>query len=162
MGAGLQGISDADRRMRGAEYGVLGDLKVRVRGTAATLGGPKQSGVLAVLIAAAGRPVSVDALLIATYGDDTRPGSKATLHTYVSNLRKAVGDVIVRRGDAYLLDCSDATIDAAAFEDLCAGAAGVEDPERVASTLRQALALWRGHAYRASKRTGIWTARSRA
>ena len=95
MVADVPGISDADRRVRGAEYGVLGDLEVRVRGNAATLGGPKQRGVLAVLIAAAGRPVSVYASVVATYGDDAKPGSKATLHTYISTLRKALGDVIV-------------------------------------------------------------------
>jgi DNA-binding SARP family transcriptional activator/serine/threonine protein kinase/WD40 repeat protein len=147
MAADLHGVIDADRAVRRAEYGVLGHLEVRVRGTAAVLGGRKQRGVLAVLIAAAGRPVSVDALLIATYGDDASPGGKATLHTYVSNLRKALGDVIVRQGDAYLLDCTDARIDAAAFEDLCMRAAAIDDPERAATTLREALSLWRGHAY---------------
>ena len=49
-------------------------------------------------------------------------GGKATLHTYVSNLRRVLGDVIVRQGDAYLLDCAGATIDAATFEALCARA----------------------------------------
>ena len=72
-----------------------------------------------MLIAAAGRPVSVDALLLATYGEDASPGGKATLHTYVSNLRRVLGDVIVRQGDAYFLDCAEATIDAAVFEEAC-------------------------------------------
>ena len=38
----------------------------------------------AVLIAAAGRPASVDALLLATYGDDAGEAGKATLDTDVS------------------------------------------------------------------------------
>jgi DNA-binding SARP family transcriptional activator/serine/threonine protein kinase/WD40 repeat protein len=143
----LRGITEAGSEVRGLAYGVLGQLEVHVRGTTAALGGRKQRGVLAVLIAAAGRPVSVDALLLATYGDDASPGGKATLHTYVSNLRRVLGDVIVRQGDAYLLDCTEATIDAAAFEDLCARAATIEDPERASGALRQALSLWRGHPY---------------
>ena len=143
----LHGINEAGSEVRGLEYGVLGQLEVRVRGTPTALGGRKQRGVLAVLIAAAGRPVSVDALLLATYGEDASPGGKATLHTYVSNLRHVLGDVIVRQGDAYLLDCTEATIDAAAFEYLCAHAAAIEDPERTSGALRQALSLWRGHAY---------------
>ncbi|MBA3287900.1 MAG: winged helix-turn-helix domain-containing protein, partial [Acidimicrobiia bacterium] len=97
----LHGITEAGSEVRGLEYAVLGQLEVRVRGTAAALGGRKQRGVLAVLIAAAGRPVSVDALLLATYGEDASPGGKATLHTYISNLRHLLGDVIVRQGDAY-------------------------------------------------------------
>jgi DNA-binding SARP family transcriptional activator/serine/threonine protein kinase/WD40 repeat protein len=143
----LHGITLPGSEVRGFEYRVLGQLDVRVRGTTPALGGRKQRGVLAVLIAAAGRPVSVDALLLATYGDDASPSSKATLHTYVSNLRKVLGDVILRQGDAYLLDCTEATIDAVAFEELCARAAAIEDPERAAGALREALSLWRGHAY---------------
>ena len=100
-----------------------------------------------MLIAASGRPVSVDALLIATYGEDASPGGKATLHTYVSNLRHVLGDVIVRQGDAYFLDCAEATVDAAVFEQMCLRAAAIEDPERASAELREALSLWRGHAY---------------
>jgi DNA-binding SARP family transcriptional activator/WD40 repeat protein len=143
----LPGVTEAGNEVRELEYGVLGQLEARVRGTAAALGGRKQRGVLAVLIAAAGRPVSVDSLLLATYGDDASPGAKATLHTYVSNLRHALGDVVVRQGDAYRLDCSDATIDAVEFEQLCQRASAIDDPDRAADALRQALSLWRGHAY---------------
>ena len=103
--------------------------------------------MLAILIAAAGRPVSVDALLLATYGDDASPGGKATLQTYISNLRRVLGDVIVHQGDAYQLDRRDATIDGERFEELCARAAAIEDPERTSDVLREALSLWRGHPY---------------
>lgn len=143
----LDGVIETRREVQGLDCRVLGPLEVCVGGSPASLGGRKQRGVLAVLIAAAGRPVSVDALLLATYGDDASPSAKATLHTYVSNLRKVLGDVIVRQGDAYLLDCTDATIDAAEFEGLCARAGAIEDPEQASGTLRTALSLWRGHAY---------------
>src|SRR3954449_5962013 len=113
--------------VRSLDYRVLGQVEVRVGDVVVALGGRKQRGVLAVLVAAAGRPVSVDALLLATYGDGATSGGKATLHTYVSNLRRVLGDVIIRQGDAYLLDCAEATIDAARFEDLCAEAAMIED-----------------------------------
>ena len=98
------------------DYRVLGPLEVLAGDAAIPLGGPKQRGVIAVLVAVAGRPVPVDTLLQAIYGEDASPSSRATLHTYVSNLRHLLGDVIVRQGDAYLLDCTDATIDAAVFE----------------------------------------------
>jgi DNA-binding SARP family transcriptional activator len=86
-----------------AHYRVLGPLEVLADGLPVALGGPKQRGVIAVLVAAADRPVAVDTLLQATYGEDASPKSRASLHTYVSNLRNVLGDVIVRRGDGYLL-----------------------------------------------------------
>ncbi|MEO6653156.1 MAG: BTAD domain-containing putative transcriptional regulator [Ilumatobacteraceae bacterium] len=137
----------AANAVRVTEYCVLGQLEVCVGTARAALGGRKQRGILAVLIAAAGRPVSVDSLLIATYGENAGPGGKATLHTYVSNLRHVLGDVIVRQGDAYFLDCTEATIDAAVFEAACRPGAAMSDPEQASVELREALALWRGHAY---------------
>ncbi len=143
----LHGLTEAGSEVQALDYRVLGQLEACVGGAPAALGGRKQRGVLAVLIAATGRPVSVDALLIATYGEDASPGGKATLHTYVSNLRHVLGDVIVRQGDAYFLDCAEAMVDAAVFEQTCARAAAIEDPERSSAELREALSLWRGHAY---------------
>jgi DNA-binding SARP family transcriptional activator/WD40 repeat protein len=129
------------------EYRVLGPLAVSADGVASGLGGPKQRVVVAVLVAAAGRPVSVDTLLQALYGDDAAPRSRASLQTYVSNLRNLLGDVIVRQGDAYLLDVATATVDAVEFEDAYRGATGLPVARDVATRLREALAMWRGHPY---------------
>jgi WD40 repeat protein/DNA-binding SARP family transcriptional activator len=129
------------------DYRVLGPFEVLVDGAPLPLGGPKQRGVVAVLVAVAGRPVSVDTLLQATYGEDAAPTSRATLQTYVSNLRHALGDVIVRQGDAYFVDCNNSTVDATAFEDAYRTALALGDAEDVASRLREALAMWRGHPY---------------
>ena len=129
------------------DYRVLGPLEVLAGDAAITLGGPKQRGVIAVLVAVAGQPVPVDTLLQAIYGEDASPTSRATLHTYVSNLRHLLGDVIVRQGDAYLLDCTDATIDAALFEQAYRDAIAMDGADDVASRLRDALAMWRGHPY---------------
>ena len=132
---------------RGVDCRVLGPVEVLSEGSACALGGPKQRAVIAVLAAAAGRPVSVDALLQAIYGEDASPSSRATLHTYVSNLRNVLGDVIVRRSDAYLLDCSDATIDAVEFEDAYNTALRLGSAADMASHLREALSMWRGHPF---------------
>ena len=129
------------------EYRVLGPLAVVADGAAAGLGGPKQRTAIAVLVAAAGRAVSVDTLLQAIYGEDAAPRSRATLHTYVSNLRNVLGDVIVRQGDSYVLNCADATIDAARFEDAYRNATRLHAADDVAPRLREALAMWRGHPY---------------
>src|SRR4051794_24196630 len=110
----LRTSNSADPRSvyrRGVDYRVLGPLEVVSDGSPAALGGAKQRAVIAVLAAAAGRPVLADTLLQAIYGDDASPTSRAVLHTYVSNLRNVLGDVIIRRRDAYLLACGDALID---------------------------------------------------
>jgi|GEM_PF-4957441 DNA-binding SARP family transcriptional activator/WD40 repeat protein len=129
------------------DYRVLGQFEVLAGGAALPLGGPKQRVVLAVLVAAAGRAVSVDSLLQAIYGEDAAPTSRATLQTYVSNLRQVLGGVIVRRGDGYLIDVTDSCIDAIEFEDACRAASSSSDPEEVSARLREALATWRGHPY---------------
>ena len=126
---------------------VLGAVEFVVDGAPVALGGAKQRTVVAVLVAGAGRLVTVDTLLQAIYGEDAAPTSRASLHTYVSNLRDVVGDVIVRHGDGYRLDCTNATIDAAVFEAAYRSVAGVNDAAGVASRLREALAMWRGHPY---------------
>ncbi|HEY5877229.1 MAG TPA: BTAD domain-containing putative transcriptional regulator, partial [Ilumatobacteraceae bacterium] len=129
------------------DYRVLGPVQVCVDGAAIALGGPKQRTVVAVLVGSAGRRVAVDTLLQALYGADASPSSRATLQTYVSNLRHVLGDVLVRHGDSYLLDCGAATIDAAAFEDAYRAAVAIEDTDATALRLREALSLWRGHPY---------------
>ena len=56
--------------VRAVDYRVLGPVEVLADGAPVAAGGPKQRGVVAVLVAAAGRPVSVDTLLQAIYGED--------------------------------------------------------------------------------------------
>ncbi len=133
--------------VRTMDYRVLGPLEVLVDGDLLPLGGPKQRVVVAVLVAAAGRPVPVDVLVQAIYGEDAAPGGRNTLQTYVSNLRQVLGDVIVRRGDAYVLTCTGAEIDSVGFEEAYAAASRMTDADGTASALRSALAMWRGHPY---------------
>ena len=129
------------------DYRVLGPMEVRVDGVALPLGGPKQRVVVAILVAAAGRPVPVDVLLEAIYGEDVAAGGRRTLQTYVSNLRQVLGDVIARQGDAYALTCTDSSIDSVTFEASYREATAMADPDGAATMLRGALAMWRGHPY---------------
>ncbi len=129
------------------EFRVLGPVEALHGGVPLALGGPKQRSVLALLVASAGRPVSVGALIDGVYGDDATDGARRTIHTYVSNLRREIGDVITRAGDGYLLNSTD--IDAVRFEALyrAGSAALADDPDQASVQLREALSLWRGHAY---------------
>jgi DNA-binding SARP family transcriptional activator len=77
------------------DVGVLGPLRVARDGDALALGGPKQRTVLALLVAGAGRPVSIGALMTGVYGPDAAPSTKRTVHTYIFNLRNELGDIVL-------------------------------------------------------------------
>lgn len=143
------------------QWRVLGPLEVvhhaRPHGPM-ELGGPKQRAVLALLIAAAGRTVSVDRLVDEVWGEDSPPKVMTSLQAYVANLRRAVepdrparapAAVLVTRPPGYALLADAADVDAAGFGRRAA--LGHEllatDPATAAAELAAALALWRGDAY---------------
>jgi predicted ATPase/DNA-binding SARP family transcriptional activator len=90
---------------------------------------PKPRALLAVLLTARGRPVTVDRLLGELWPDGAPSTASATLQMHVSALRKVVGDRIRTAPGGYQLDLHGAWFDAAEFKD------GGD------------LALWRGDAY---------------
>jgi DNA-binding winged helix-turn-helix (wHTH) protein len=128
---------------------VLGPLEVLSDGVDVRLGGPKQRTVLALLVAEVGKPVSVDALIDGVWGDEPTTGARSTLQTYVSNLRAAIGDVIVRDDGGYRLVADPENVDAVEFERAVEHVTTLveTDPAEAAQLLRAALVLWRGHPY---------------
>lgn len=128
---------------------VLGPVEAAREGSPVGLGGPKPRTVLGLLVAGGGRPVPVDALIDALWGERAGRGSRASLQTYVSNLRGVLGeDVIVWDGDGYRLRLSRDAVDAWRFEDAIEAARRVMPTDPAAATqLREALALWRGRPY---------------
>src|SRR4029453_4177595 len=85
---------------------VLGPLEVLSSGAGVRLGGAKQRTVLALLAAGGGeggggKPLWVDTLIDGVWGDEPTTAARSTLQTYVSNLRAAIGDVIVRDDGGY-------------------------------------------------------------
>jgi WD40 repeat protein/DNA-binding SARP family transcriptional activator len=131
------------------EIRVLGPLEVHSNGVSVRLGGRKQRTVLALLAADVGKRVSVDALIDGVWGEEPTTAARSTLQTYVSNLRTAIGDVIVRDDGGYRLAADPAQVDAIDFEQAVARAAELVEtnPAEASQQLRAALALWRGHAY---------------
>ncbi len=128
---------------------VLGPVEVTRDGGAVPLGGPKQRTVFALLVAAVGRRVGIDELILGVYGESAEPGARRTVQTYVSNLRHEFGDAIHGTGDGYILDLPTSQIDVGRFEHAlhAAGSELEREPDRAADRLREALALWRGHPY---------------
>jgi WD40 repeat protein/DNA-binding SARP family transcriptional activator/tRNA A-37 threonylcarbamoyl transferase component Bud32 len=131
------------------EIRVLGPLEVAINTAGVQLGGRKQRTVLALLAAEVGKRVSVDALIDGVWGDEPTAGARSTLQTYVSNLRAAIGDIIVRDNDGYRLATDPEHVDAVQFERAVGRAADLveTDPAEASQRLRAALALWRGNPY---------------
>ncbi|MEU8897734.1 BTAD domain-containing putative transcriptional regulator, partial [Nocardia sp. NPDC048505] len=125
---------------------VYGDDGVQVE-----VGGVRVRMLLARLALAAGRPVSVDALVDGLWGEQPPADAPGALQALVSRLRRAlreVGAVELTPG-GYRVPVQPGDVDAHRFEELAGQgrrdlAAG--RVEAAASVLRNALELWRGLA----------------
>jgi WD40 repeat protein/serine/threonine protein kinase/DNA-binding SARP family transcriptional activator len=139
----------SDLRERRLQLRVLGPMEALADGVPLTLGGRKERTALALLVADAGNVVATDDLIDGVWGDEPTAAARSTLHTYISNLRGRVGDVIVRDGGGYRLETEPDQVDAFVFEHAVSNARELAetDQAQAAQTLRQALALWRGRPY---------------
>ncbi|NBH12454.1 AfsR/SARP family transcriptional regulator, partial [Amycolatopsis sp. SID8362] len=131
---------------------LLGEVAAHVDGQPVDLGPARQRCLLAVLAVEAGRVVPVDRLAERVWGTDEPRRARATLHSYISRLRRALADVagvaIARRSGGYCLtgDPAHPAVDLHRFRDLCARARGPADDAESAELLTEALRLWRGPA----------------
>jgi hypothetical protein len=96
----------------GVDFRVLGPLEVEVDGAPLDIGGPQLRVILALLLASAGRVVSVAAFVDGLWGQHAPQDADRTVRTYVSRLRKAlmpaaaafsVPELILTRSPGYLL-----------------------------------------------------------
>jgi DNA-binding SARP family transcriptional activator len=136
------------------QFGVLGPLQVSAGGVDLSLGAAKQRAVLAMLLINRNRPVAIESLLDAAWHHNPPPEARASLHTYVSNLRRLLSkagvdsaDVLVRAQPGYRLNVSDRACDIGRFSiEQSAGlrAAAEGRFEHASSHLSTALAEWRG------------------
>ncbi|HSF37235.1 MAG TPA: BTAD domain-containing putative transcriptional regulator [Nocardioides sp.] len=134
---------------------VLGDVEVEVAGELADLGGPKPRALLALLVAAAGRPVHVELLIDQMWGEDPPARVEASLQSYVARLRRSLepdrppGAAATRlrtHAAGYSLSVDEHGVDASRFTSLLREARPADD-ERATDLLTDALGLWRGDAY---------------
>jgi peptide/nickel transport system substrate-binding protein len=130
------------------EFRVFGPLEVRDGVRELALGAGKQRALLAVLLVHTGEVVPADRLIDALWGESPPASAPNSVHVYVSQLRRVLGDGrLVTRGRGYALELASGELDAERFERLLEdGRARLRDgdPERAAETLREALGLWRG------------------
>ncbi|MBL0804348.1 AfsR/SARP family transcriptional regulator, partial [Streptomyces albidoflavus] len=147
------------------DISVLGGLGVRENGISVTPTAPKPRQVLAMLALRADQVVSVATLTEELWGARPPRSARATLQTYVLQLRELIGaalereaadaparsakDVLVTMPGGYLLNTSGGQCDVREFE-LLAGtgyrAMDAGDFPGAARQLRSALDLWSGSA----------------
>lgn len=152
---------------------MLGPVEVEVDGRVLDLGAPKPRQVLAALALHRGRPVSLDGLVAALWGDEPPASHVVTVQGYVASLRKVLepqraprgaGTVIQTSSLGYALNLPADAIDAGLLEAAVDTAAATlrTDPQEpwtlagapeaatlaeVAAALDEALAAWRGEPY---------------
>ena len=125
---------------------VLGAIEIfDSQGAALALGSPNQRRVLAALVARLGQTVTIDSLVDALW-DEPPVSALTSLRTYISRLRRHLGESLVSRGAGWSLDLAAADIDAGRFEQLIRTAAQASGHAAVAC-LDKALALWQGPAF---------------
>ncbi|MGH3559036.1 MAG: AfsR/SARP family transcriptional regulator, partial [Mycobacterium sp.] len=138
----------------GLEFGLLGPLSMTVAGTPLALGTPKQRAVLAMLLINRNRAVGTESLVNAAWDQSPAPAARASIHSYVSNLRRILGSaevdphtVLASWPPGYRLSVADGDCDLDRFitkktAGIRAAAAG--EFEQASSHLSAALAEWRG------------------
>ncbi|MEU8326419.1 BTAD domain-containing putative transcriptional regulator [Nonomuraea sp. NPDC048881] len=135
---------------------VLGALAAEVGGEPVPLGGPRQRGVLALLVAARGQVVPVDRMIEDLWGGEPPARALLSLQAYVSNLRRLLepgrpprspARLLVSAAPGYALRLPSEAVDAWRFEGLLGRARADGDVGVARARLGEALGLWQGPAF---------------
>lgn len=146
---GPEAASSPDSRV---EIRVLGVITVQLAGQRITIGDAKHRLMLAMLVAAEGRQVSIAQLISQIWDDDPPRTAPDLIYSYASDLRRNLArglqgaDQMLppHRGGGYRLVVARSDVDLYMFRDLSsrARAAAGTDPGPAVALWRQALALW--------------------
>jgi predicted ATPase/DNA-binding SARP family transcriptional activator len=130
-------------------FELLGPLRVHDNGATIEIGGPRQQRVLACLLASHPDAITVDRLVDEVWGDRPPKTARHVLRTYVSNLRKVLGNRIISTGNRYRLDLHGDEVDALEAKLALEAARGRRTDEAlvVMETLESAVKLWRGRPF---------------
>jgi DNA-binding SARP family transcriptional activator/tetratricopeptide (TPR) repeat protein len=133
------------------EYEVLGPLRLRRDGETVTPPGRLQRRLLAILLARANQPVSVDLLTDALWDGqpDERVEQKLQLHVHRLRRMLDAAERLTFGPGGYQLRVLPDELDAERFEGLLEEATPLTtaEPTRAVELIRKALELWRGTPY---------------
>src|SRR5262245_8563685 len=128
------------------EFRLLGPLEVLKDQRTIEVAGGRQRALLALLAVHAGEVVSQDVLVDALWEQTSSDNAANRLHAVIGRLRKALpAGVVETTPSGYRLDVEPGVTDVGRFEQRVSEARDAA-PERAATILREALALWRGPA----------------
>ncbi|MGW3097943.1 BTAD domain-containing putative transcriptional regulator [Streptomyces sp. NPDC001102] len=134
---------------------VLGPLRGDIDGVPVHLGSPRQRAVLALLLADRGRVVPVDRLVDGLWRGRPPQKAAASLHAYVSNLRRVLepgraprtpAGVLVSAPPGYAVRLPEDAVDAWRFE-AAVRRSRTAPPAEARRLLEEALGWWHGAAY---------------
>ncbi|WP_160097044.1 AfsR/SARP family transcriptional regulator [Kibdelosporangium aridum] len=137
-------------------FALLGPLRAWRHGVEIELGPPQQRLLLSVLLAYAGKPVSLDTLVDLLWEDEPPSSAVNVVHRYVGTLRRlfepelptrATGSWLIREAGAYRLAVDAESCDLAEYREHTAQArkqAGLGDKAGAVATYISALKLWQG------------------
>jgi DNA-binding SARP family transcriptional activator/DNA-binding CsgD family transcriptional regulator len=139
--------------MTGAQFQILGPVRVSRAGADLDIGGRQQRLVLALLLARAGSVVSMTDLIDAIWEEDPPTSAVNVVHRYIGTLRRliepglpvrATGRYLIRQAAGYQLLVTSESFDLLRFRALAAQAGRTNDPDRAVSLYVEALSLWQG------------------
>lgn len=126
IGVSVQVAAAPGARAGGALcFSVLGPVQAWRGDAEVPLGPPQQRAVLAVLLLRRGRPVTIEELVDAVWGEDLPAAPVSVLRTYVSRLRGVLEparrrgrapQVLVSVANGYAIQVPDSAVDLAVFE----------------------------------------------
>lgn len=129
-------------------FQILGPLTVTRDGKPQPPQGRIAPRLLAILLLAAGRPVSMERLITGVWEDDPPATARRQVQNTCASLRRRYGgEVIAAAGDGYRIDLDHCELDVADFGVATAAAlqqAEAGDTVAAVRSLRSALALWSG------------------
>ncbi|MFD7730605.1 BTAD domain-containing putative transcriptional regulator [Kitasatospora phosalacinea] len=132
-------------------FGLLGTLTAHDGTAACQIRGPRTRTLLAVLLLNANRPVSLDRLTDALWGESAPATAEASLRNLVARLRKSLADEDGKRLHAtpsgYRLAVAEDELDALCFEAAVRRARAAHEAGDLPAVLAEtatALDLWRG------------------
>lgn len=135
-------------------FGVLGVLEVAVGDQPVPIGSHMQRRLLALLLLHANEVVATDRIIDVLWRGEPPVAAQAGLHSYVSRLRRALGDAgeaerIQARPPGYRLRAGPDEVDAHRFEQQVetTHSSPATTPAETAARLSVALGCWRGPAY---------------
>lgn len=147
--------------MTALRFGLLGPVTAEHEGLPVPLGPPQRRAVLAALLLARGRAVTVAALRDRIWPGSPPTSAVAAIQVHVHHLRRLFGAygpgprLVTHPGQpsdrvSYVLHTDPGSVDVTRFQELCGRAeATVEDgdPAGAAALFDSALGLWRGEPF---------------